>query len=53
MSVTRRTLLAAGAGAAVAAGVQQGASAADFPTIGTYDVVIIGSGAAGMTGSVQ
>ncbi|MDH6608078.1 hypothetical protein M2164_003713 [Streptomyces sp. SAI-208] len=46
MSVTRRHLLAAGAGAAVAAGVQQGASAADLPPLGTYDVVVIGSGAA-------
>ncbi|WP_329230074.1 3-oxosteroid 1-dehydrogenase [Streptomyces canus] len=52
MSVTRRHLLAAGAGAAVAAGVQQGASAADLPTIGTYDVVVIGSGAAGMTAAL-
>ncbi|MEU9173652.1 3-oxosteroid 1-dehydrogenase [Streptomyces sp. NPDC048420] len=53
MSVTRRHLLAAGAGAAaVAAGVQQGASAADLPTLGTYDVVVIGSGAAGMTAAL-
>src|SRR4051812_27470451 len=53
MSVTRRHLLAAGAGAAaVAAGVQQGASAADLPTVGTYDVVVIGSGAAGMTAAL-
>ncbi|MDH6452096.1 glycine/D-amino acid oxidase-like deaminating enzyme [Streptomyces sp. SAI-119] len=52
MSVTRRHLLAAGAGAAVAAGVQHGASAADLPTIGTYDVVVIGSGAAGMTAAL-
>lgn len=52
MSVTRRHLLATGAGAAVAAGVQQGASAADLPTIGTYDVVVIGSGAAGMTAAL-
>ncbi|MEU1477899.1 3-oxosteroid 1-dehydrogenase [Streptomyces sp. NPDC005760] len=52
MSVTRRHLLAAGAGAAVAAGVQQGASAADLPAAGTYDVVVIGSGAAGMTAAL-
>src|SRR3954470_11359015 len=52
MSVTRRHLLAAGAGAAVAAGVQQVASAADLPTVGTYDVVVIGSGAAGMTAAL-
>ena len=52
MSVTRRHLLASGAGLAVAAGVQQGASAADLPTAGTYDVVVIGSGAAGMTAAL-
>jgi 3-oxosteroid 1-dehydrogenase len=52
MSVTRRHLLAAGAGAAVAAGVQQGAKAADLPPLGTYDVVVIGSGAAGMTAAL-
>ncbi|WP_020135957.1 3-oxosteroid 1-dehydrogenase [Streptomyces sp. 351MFTsu5.1] len=52
MSVTRRHLLASGAGLAVAAGVQQGASAADLPTAGIYDVVVIGSGAAGMTAAL-
>ncbi|MFF4061772.1 3-oxosteroid 1-dehydrogenase [Streptomyces sp. NPDC001668] len=52
MSVTRRHLLAAGAGAAVAAGVQQGARAADLPAAGTYDVVVIGSGATGMTAAL-
>ncbi|MEV7075413.1 3-oxosteroid 1-dehydrogenase [Streptomyces sp. NPDC093990] len=52
MSVTRRHVLAAGAGAAVAAGIQQGASAADLPQLGTYDVVVIGSGAAGMTAAL-
>ncbi|MFF1719953.1 3-oxosteroid 1-dehydrogenase [Streptomyces sviceus] len=52
MSVTRRHLLASGAGLAVAAGVQQGVSAADLPTLGTYDVVVIGSGAAGMTAAL-
>ncbi|GGS89001.1 3-ketosteroid-delta-1-dehydrogenase [Streptomyces violaceus] len=43
---------AAGAGLAVAAGVQQGAQAADLPLLGTYDVVVIGSGAAGMTAAL-
>ncbi|WP_030678079.1 3-oxosteroid 1-dehydrogenase [Streptomyces cellulosae] len=43
---------AAGAGLAVAAGVQQGARAADLPLLGTYDVVVIGSGAAGMTAAL-
>ncbi|GHA49127.1 3-ketosteroid-delta-1-dehydrogenase [Streptomyces purpurascens] len=43
---------AAGAGLAVAAGVQQGAQAADLPPLGTYDVVVIGSGAAGMTAAL-
>jgi 3-oxosteroid 1-dehydrogenase len=54
---SRRRLLAgaagaAGAGLAVAAGVQQGARAADLPLLGTYDVVVIGSGAAGMTAAL-
>ncbi|MFD8224500.1 3-oxosteroid 1-dehydrogenase [Streptomyces massasporeus] len=51
---TRRRLLAgaAGAGLAVATGVQQGARAADLPPLGTYDVVVIGSGAAGMTAAL-
>ncbi len=51
---SRRHLLAgaAGAGLAVAAGVQQGARAADLPLLGTYDVVVIGSGAAGMTAAL-
>ncbi|PNG23199.1 FAD-dependent oxidoreductase, partial [Streptomyces cahuitamycinicus] len=51
---SRRRLLAgaAGAGLAVAAGVQQGARAADLPPLGTYDVVVIGSGAAGMTAAL-
>ena len=50
----RRRLLAgaAGAGLAVAAGVQQGARAADLPPLGTYDVVVVGSGAAGMTAAL-
>ncbi|MGI5427786.1 3-oxosteroid 1-dehydrogenase [Streptomyces sp. CA-179760] len=51
---SRRRVLAgaAGAGLAVAAGVQQGARAADLPPLGTYDVVVIGSGAAGMTAAL-
>ncbi|MFJ4283023.1 3-oxosteroid 1-dehydrogenase [Streptomyces massasporeus] len=51
---TRRRLLAgaAGAGLAVATGIQQGARAADLPPLGTYDVVVIGSGAAGMTAAL-
>ncbi|MFF5372427.1 3-oxosteroid 1-dehydrogenase [Streptomyces sp. NPDC013187] len=51
---SRRRLLAgaAGAGLAVATGVQQGARAADLPPLGTYDVVVIGSGAAGMTAAL-
>ncbi|WP_435283756.1 3-oxosteroid 1-dehydrogenase [Streptomyces koelreuteriae] len=51
---SRRRVLAgaASAGLAVAAGVQQGAHAADLPPLGTYDVVVIGSGAAGMTAAL-
>ncbi|MFH9889073.1 3-oxosteroid 1-dehydrogenase [Streptomyces luteogriseus] len=51
---TRRRVLAgaAGAGLAVATGVQQGARAADLPPLGTYDVVVVGSGAAGMTAAL-
>ncbi|MGW7208247.1 3-oxosteroid 1-dehydrogenase [Streptomyces sp. NPDC054837] len=51
---TRRQLLGttAAAGLAVATGVQQGADAADLPLLGTYDVVVIGSGAAGMTAAL-
>ncbi|CAL9499086.1 3-oxosteroid 1-dehydrogenase [Streptomyces sp. enrichment culture] len=51
---SRRRLLAgaAGAGLAVAAGVQQSTRAADLPPLGTYDVVVIGSGAAGMTAAL-
>jgi 3-oxosteroid 1-dehydrogenase len=46
--------LAGGAVAAlaVAAGVQHTAHAADLPLLGTYDVVVIGSGAAGMTAAL-
>lgn len=54
---SRRHVLAAGAaGTAAALGVagtaQQSAHAADLPLLGTYDVVVIGSGAAGMTAAL-
>ncbi|MEU6349821.1 3-oxosteroid 1-dehydrogenase [Streptomyces sp. NPDC047072] len=54
MSVTRRRVLAggAGAGASVAVGVRTEARAAAPPLLGTYDVVVIGSGAAGMTAAL-
>jgi 3-oxosteroid 1-dehydrogenase len=50
----RRRVLAGGAVAAlaVAAGVPHSARAADLPLLGTYDVVVIGSGAAGMTAAL-
>ncbi|MBO4258979.1 3-oxosteroid 1-dehydrogenase [Streptomyces griseorubiginosus] len=50
---TRRQVLGttAGAGLALAAGAR-GAGAADLPVLGTYDVVVIGSGAAGMTAAL-
>ena len=43
---------AAGAGLAGAVGVGTAARAADLPLLGTYDVVVIGSGAAGMTAAL-
>ncbi|MXM62475.1 3-oxosteroid 1-dehydrogenase [Streptomyces sp. HUCO-GS316] len=53
---TRRHVLAgAGATAAgltVTTGTRQSAHAADLPLLGTYDVVVIGSGAAGMTAAL-
>ena len=52
----RRVLGAAGTtGLALAAGAGPGtrtAAAADLPLLGTYDVVVIGSGAAGMTAAL-
>ncbi|MFF3845425.1 3-oxosteroid 1-dehydrogenase [Streptomyces sp. NPDC002328] len=50
---SRRQVLGvtAGAGLALAAGTT-GAKAADLPLLGTYDVVVIGSGAAGMTAAL-
>jgi 3-oxosteroid 1-dehydrogenase len=50
----RRRVLAGGAVAAlgVVAGVQPTARAADLPLLGTYDVVVIGAGAAGMTAAL-
>ncbi|MFE5921504.1 3-oxosteroid 1-dehydrogenase [Streptomyces sp. NPDC056468] len=55
---SRRHVLAAGAagaaGTALGAGAvaQPAAHAADLPPLGTYDVVVIGSGAAGMTAAL-
>jgi len=50
----RRSVLAGGAVAALAvAGASRSAAhAADLPLLGTYDVVVIGSGAAGMTAAL-
>lgn len=49
----RRVLGAAtGAGLALAAGLPGVTEAADLPLLGTYDVVVIGSGAAGMTAAL-
>ncbi|MDV9173750.1 3-oxosteroid 1-dehydrogenase [Streptomyces sp. W16] len=50
----RRSVLAGGAVAALAvAGASSSAArAADLPLLGTYDVVVIGSGAAGMTAAL-
>ncbi|MEU9364424.1 3-oxosteroid 1-dehydrogenase [Streptomyces avermitilis] len=51
----RRVLGGTGAGLALAAGlpgVGGAAQAADLPLLGTYDVVVIGSGAAGMTAAL-
>ncbi|WP_329336086.1 3-oxosteroid 1-dehydrogenase [Streptomyces sp. NBC_00663] len=55
MNPTRRQVIgtSAAAGLALAAsGVPQSADAADVPLLGTYDVVVIGSGAAGMTAAL-
>ncbi|NUS80960.1 MAG: 3-oxosteroid 1-dehydrogenase [Streptomyces sp.] len=55
MNPTRRQVIgtSAAAGLALAAsGVPQSAHAADLPLLGTYDVVVIGSGAAGMTAAL-
>lgn len=55
---SRRHVLAAGAAgtATTALGLtgasQQTAQAADLPLLGTYDVVVVGSGAAGMTAAL-
>ncbi|MGW2697673.1 3-oxosteroid 1-dehydrogenase [Streptomyces sp. NPDC001296] len=51
----RQVLGVTGAGLALAAGLPQAAGAAhaaDLPPLGTYDVVVIGSGAAGMTAAL-
>ncbi|MER5928790.1 3-oxosteroid 1-dehydrogenase [Streptomyces sp. NPDC002054] len=53
-SPSRRTVLAgAGAGALAATVLPAGpARAADLPSLGLYDVVVVGSGAAGMTAAL-
>ncbi|MCM1970688.1 3-oxosteroid 1-dehydrogenase [Streptomyces sp. G1] len=48
----RRVLTTAAATTAAVALSQPGASAADLPLLGTYDVVVVGSGAAGMTAAL-
>ncbi|MGW1727365.1 3-oxosteroid 1-dehydrogenase [Streptomyces sp. NPDC002306] len=53
LSPSRRQVLGAAAGAGLAlAAAAHGAGAADLPLLGTYDVVVIGSGAAGMTAAL-
>ncbi|MET9903386.1 3-oxosteroid 1-dehydrogenase [Streptomyces sp. NPDC006446] len=51
---SRRRVLGAATGAslALAAGAAGAATAADLPLLGTYDVVVVGSGAAGMTAAL-
>ncbi|WP_406369222.1 3-oxosteroid 1-dehydrogenase [Streptomyces sp. NBC_00647] len=51
---SRRRVLGAATGAslALAAGTAGAATAADLPLLGTYDVVVVGSGAAGMTAAL-
>ncbi|WP_432176066.1 3-oxosteroid 1-dehydrogenase [Streptomyces sp. Tue6028] len=51
---SRRHVLGAatGAGLALATGLPGTAAAADLPPLGTFDVVVIGSGAAGMTAAL-
>ncbi|WP_051370660.1 3-oxosteroid 1-dehydrogenase [Streptomyces sp. 142MFCol3.1] len=51
---SRRHVLGAatGAGLALAASLPGTAAAADLPLLGTFDVVVIGSGAAGMTAAL-
>ncbi|PWI17410.1 3-oxosteroid 1-dehydrogenase [Streptomyces sp. Act143] len=55
MNPTRRHVLGTSAAAGLAlatAGLPQSADAADLPLLGTCDVVVIGSGAAGMTAAL-
>ncbi|QQM46023.1 3-oxosteroid 1-dehydrogenase [Streptomyces liliifuscus] len=51
---SRRLVLGAATagGLALAAGLPSAADAAELPLLGTYDVVVIGSGAAGMTAAL-
>ncbi|MET9386151.1 3-oxosteroid 1-dehydrogenase [Streptomyces sp. NPDC002928] len=49
---SRRQVLGAVAGTGVALAAGAHAAAADLPLLGTYDVVVIGSGAAGMTAAL-
>ncbi|MFD4504557.1 3-oxosteroid 1-dehydrogenase [Streptomyces sp. NPDC058457] len=51
---TRRQVLGttAATGLALAAGARGVASGADLPVLGTYDVVVVGAGAAGMTAAL-
>jgi len=49
---TRRQVLGTSVAAGLAVAAPQTARAADLPLLGTYDVVVIGSGAAGMTAAL-
>ncbi|AVV41117.1 3-oxosteroid 1-dehydrogenase [Streptomyces sp. ID05-04B] len=49
---SRRTVLGAAAGGGLALAAGPRAAAADLPLLGTYDVVVVGSGAAGMTAAL-
>ncbi|MEH0557242.1 MULTISPECIES: 3-oxosteroid 1-dehydrogenase [unclassified Streptomyces] len=49
---SRRTVLGAAAGGGLVLAAGRPAAAADLPLLGTYDVVVVGSGAAGMTAAL-
>lgn len=49
---SRRAVLGASAGAGLALTAAGRPAAADLPVLGTYDVVVVGSGAAGMTAAL-